>query len=177
MQEENCKINVHLLAHSTGAYVVREAFDDADDRPGVALSNWSVSQIMFIGADVSSKSMSAENAKSSSIYRHCVRLTNYSNPYDAALKLSNVKRVGVAPRVGRIGLPNEIPDNAVNVNCGAYYDKNESSIKSIGTKSHSWYIGDSKFTKDMFHTITGDIDRHSIPTRVLENEKLFLLKN
>ncbi len=75
MQEDNCQINVHLLAHSTGAYVVREAFDDADDRPSVAASNWTVSQIMFIGADVSAKSMSAHNAKSSSIYRHCVRLT------------------------------------------------------------------------------------------------------
>ncbi len=57
MQEDSCQINVHLLAHSTGAYVVREAFDDADDRPSVAASNWTVSQIMFIGADVSAKSL------------------------------------------------------------------------------------------------------------------------
>lgn len=175
MQEDKCQINVHLLAHSTGAYVVREAFDDADDRPSVAASNWTVSQIMFIGADVSSGSMSSDNAKSSSIYRHCIRLTNYSNPFDAALKLSNVKRVGVAPRVGRIGLPSVIPENAVNVNCGNYYDENESAIESIGTKSHSWYIGNEQFTKDMFFTISGDIDRHSIPTRVVKNGELYLM--
>lgn len=177
MQEDQCQINVHLLAHSTGAYVVREAFDDADDRPNIAASNWTVSQIMFIGADVSSKSMSLDNAKSSSIYRHCIRLTNYSNPFDAALKLSNVKRVGVAPRVGRIGLPSDTPENAVNVNCGNYYDENESVIEAIGTKSHSWYIGNAQFTKDMFITIAGDIDRHSIPTRVVENGELHLIKN
>ena len=30
-QTPDCAINVHLLGHSTGAYVIREAFDDADD--------------------------------------------------------------------------------------------------------------------------------------------------
>ncbi|PIE01249.1 MAG: hypothetical protein CSA81_12360 [Acidobacteria bacterium] len=177
MQTDTCQINVHLLAHSTGAYVVREAFDDADDRPSVASSNWTVSQIMFIGADVSAKSMAADNAKSSSIYRHCVRLTNYSSPFDAALKLSNVKRVGVAPRVGRVGLPSNIPENAVNVNCGHYYQKNERDIEAIGTKSHSWYIGNELFTRDMFFTLTGDIDRFSIPTRTLKNGQLYLAES
>jgi len=165
MQEQGCRINVHLLAHSTGAYVVREAFDDADDRPRVAATSWTVSQIMFIGGDVSARSMDADNAKSSSIYRHCVRLTNYSSPYDAALKLSNVKRIGVAPRVGRVGLPDHIPAKAVNVNCGPYYQAHADSMKALGTKSHSWYIGDAVFTRDMYYTIQGDIDRHAIPTR------------
>jgi len=174
MQEQGCRINVHLLAHSTGAYVIREAFDDADDRPKVAATNWTVSQIMFIGGDVSAKSMAAGNAKSSSIYRHCVRLTNYSSPYDAALKLSNVKRIGVAPRVGRVGLPDNIPANAVNVNCGLYYQAHEESIHALGTKSHSWYIGDPVFTRDMLLTIAGDIDRHAIPTREIMNGSLFL---
>jgi alpha-beta hydrolase superfamily lysophospholipase len=48
----DCDINVHLLAHSTGAYVVREAFDDADDRRAIAMVNWTASQVAFIGADV-----------------------------------------------------------------------------------------------------------------------------
>ena len=38
-QTPDCEINLHLLAHSMGAYVVREAFDDADDRPGVAATS------------------------------------------------------------------------------------------------------------------------------------------
>lgn len=32
-----------------------------------------------MGADVSSRSMSAEDSKSSSAYRHCARLTNHQN--------------------------------------------------------------------------------------------------
>ncbi len=174
MQSSDCKINVHLLAHSTGAYVVREAFDDADDRPAIADSNWTVSQIMFIGADVSAKSMAAGSSKCSSIYRHCVRLTNYSSPYDIALKLSNMKRIGVAPRAGRIGLPEHIPQNAVNVNCGDYYQENEGIIEAIGNKSHSWYIGNKAFTKDLLYTISGDIDRYQIPTRKTKNGALYL---
>jgi len=170
MQEDSCQINLHILAHSTGAYVVREAFDDADDRPRVASTNWIISQIMFIGADISAQSMSESNPKSSSLYRHCVRLTNFSNPYDSVLKLSNVKRVGVAPRVGRIGLPKDTPANAVNVNCGRYYDENKDALKS----AHSWYIGNDSFSKDMLLTISGDIDRYSIPTRNLLNGNLHL---
>jgi len=168
MQEDACRVNTHLLAHSSGAYVVREAFDDADDRPKIAASNWMVSQIMFIAADVSARSLGAGNPKSASLYRHCVRLTNYSNPYDSLLKLSNVKRLGTAPRAGRVGLPPDIPENAVNVNCGRYCDEHQNS--------HSWYIGDPHFTKDMFFTLQGDIDRHSIPTRKLVDQKLYLRK-
>ena len=68
-QQKGCELNVHLLAHSTGAYVIREAFDDADDRKSIASTNWSVSQIAFIGADVSSKSMAERDSKSVS-YTH-----------------------------------------------------------------------------------------------------------
>ena len=166
IQRSACEINVHMLAHSTGAYVVREAFDDADDRRKVAESSWTVSQILFVAADVSSNSMKANDSKSSSIYRHCVRLTNYFNPYDAVLKLSNIKRIGVAPRAGRVGLPEDASASAVNVNCGDYYTKHESKMKAVGVKSHSWYFGDKTLAKDMAFTLLGDIDRHVIPTRI-----------
>lgn len=164
-QARGCDINVHLLAHSTGAYVIREGFDDADDRRHIADKNWSVSQIAFIAADVSSRSMRADDSKSSSIYRHCVRLTNYQNPYDSVLKLSNIKRVGVAPRVGRTGLNDDAPEKAVNVNCGAYFRGLDEDPDSLGSWSHSWHFGDDHFAKDLALTLAGDIDRNYIPTR------------
>ena len=165
-QVAGCEINVHLLAHSTGAYVIREAFDDADDRPRIAAHNWTVSQVAFIAGDVSSKSMGESDSKSSSIYRHCVRLTNYASHYDKVLKLSNVKRVGVAPRVGRIGLPRDASSKAVNVDCSDYFctlEESESEFK--GTWEHSWHVGNEVFARDLYLTMCGDIDRHSIPTR------------
>lgn len=177
VQSRGCEINVHLLAHSTGAFVIREAFDDADDRIKISSSNWSVSQIAFIGADVSSKSMSTSDSKSDSVYRHCVRLTNYSNPYDSVLKLSNIKRIGVSPRVGRVGLPNDIPTKAVNVDCGSHFNTLiKSEAEYDGSFSHSWHIGDDKFAKDLFFTIQGDIDRNRIPTREIDSSGRLCLK-
>ena len=171
-QRPDCPVNVHLLAHSMGAFVLREAFDDADDR---SLDNnaWLVSQVMLIGGDVSAHSMSASDSSSTSLYRHCVRLTNYSNRHDGPLALSNVKRIGVAPRVGRIGLPGDAPEKGVNVDCSDYWKANSDQFDPIGDRSHSWHIGNAVFTKDMLDTING-IDRNSVPTRRLDGGNLIL---
>lgn len=162
-QFRGCKYNLHVVAHSMGAYVVREAFDDADDRPAVAASNWTVSQVCFVGADVSAASMRGDDSRSRSLYRHCTRLTNYQNPFDRALKLSNVKRAGVAPRAGRRGLPDESPGKASNVNCGAYFKKQVDS-----NASHSWYFEDSVFLADLAQTLSGDVDRRVIASRRID---------
>jgi esterase/lipase superfamily enzyme len=171
-QTPDCAINIHLLGHSTGAYVIREAFDDADD---ARLPNnaWYVSQIAFIGGDISSASCSASNATTDSLYRHCARLTNYSNLYDSVLKLSNAKRAGVAPRVGRIGLPPDAPAKAGNVDCSAYFQllsanpeiRAQDQTEEIGTFDHSWHIGNRIFARDLFEVLRGDLDRTVIPTR------------
>lgn len=162
MQYHECRINVHVVAHSMGAYVVREAFDDADDRPAIAETNWNVSQLCLVSADVSAGSMSANDARSRSLYRHCTRLTNYQNPYDSVLKLSDIKRAGVAPRVGRRGLPDDHPDKAVNVNCGEYFaDK----FSGTGDNGHSWQFTDPVFLEDLAQTLTGNRDRSVIGQR------------
>lgn len=167
--KKGCTINLHLLAHSTGGFIIREAFDDADDRDKIAKTNWSVSQICFVAADVSSKDMAETSSNSNSLYRHCVRLTNYHNPYDSVLKLSNVKRIGVAPRAGRVGLPESAPAKAVGVDCGARFRKVHPVSKPIvDTVSHGWYFDDPVFMKDLTYTLAGDMDRNVIPTRVTD---------
>jgi esterase/lipase superfamily enzyme len=165
LQRPDCHINLHILAHSMGCYVVREAFDDADDRPAIAAKSWSVSQVMLVSGDVSASSLRDGSSKSSSLYRHCVRLTNYYNPFDDVLSLSSVKRVGVAPRAGRVGLPSGAPSKAVNVYCGGYFKKNRASFPSGLVVGHIWYFDDSKFLEDVFHTVRGEMDRHEFPTR------------
>lgn len=176
-QTPNCTINIHLLGHSTGAYVIREAFDDADD---TALPNnaWSVSQVVFIAGDVSSGSMRESNSSTDSLYRHCYRLTNYYSKYDSALKLSNAKRIGVAPRVGRVGLPDNAPRKAVDIDCSDYYqrlsteksvfDKDQKII--LGSFDHSWHIGNKVFTSDLFEVLKGDLDREVIPSRIVSDD-------
>ena len=164
-QRPDCPLNVHLLVHSMGAFVLREAFDDADDRPAVAGHSWSVSQVMLVAADVSSVSLGLGNAKSSSLYRHCVRLTNYFNPLDEVLSLSNVKRIGVAPRAGRVGLPAARPDKAVDVYCGSYYRDHQARLGAGGAASHAWYFDDPRFMEDVALTVAGALDRAEFPTR------------
>ena len=171
-QGPGCTINIHLLGHSTGAYVIREAFDDADDSY-LSQASWLVSQIAFIGGDISSDSLSEGNSSTEAIYRHCVRFTNYSNGADSVLKLSNAKRVGISPRVGRVGLPENIPAKAANVDCTDYFSAldSEKAIRDadqkaeIGTFAHSWHIGNQVFTLDLFELLKGDLDRNLFPTR------------
>lgn len=183
-QTPDCTINIHLLGHSTGAYVIREAFDDADDAR-LANNSWVVSQVVFISGDISSSSMSQGNSSTDSLYRHCVRITNYSNLYDSVLKLSNAKRLGVSPRVGRVGLPDDVSSKAVNIDCTEYFGilnstdeiKKADQAVVLGLFDHSWHIGNKLFALDLFETIKGDIDRSIIPTRsVGTNGKLKLAR-
>ncbi len=171
-QTPDCTINIHLLGHSTGVYVIREAFDDADDAR-LANNAWTVSQVVFIGGDISSSSLSQGNSTTDSLYRYCVRLTNYSNLYDSVLKLSNAKRLGMAPRVGRVGLPDDAPSRAVNIDCSDYFAALNASkeLKQAdqgavhGTFDHAWHIGNRLFARDVFETLIGDLDRAVVPTR------------
>lgn len=48
-------------------------------------------------------------------------------------------------------------------------------MDAIGNKTHSWHIGDGVFTKDMYLTISGDVDRRFIETREDKNGELHLL--
>ena len=129
---------------------------------------------MLVSADVSAQSLSAGSSKSSSLYRHCVRLTNYSNPFDAALSLSNIKRVGVSPRVGRVGLPDDAPGKAVEVDTGAYYEANQHKFDHLPNDSHIWYFYDDTFFKDVHETVRGDVDRNRISTRAGSHNRLTL---
>ena len=166
-QDQVCDISVHTLAHSMGAFVVREAFDHADD--GMQTSaNWTVGQLVLIAGDVSAKSFFAGDPESDSTYRHCYRLTNFFSGYDEVLQISNVKRVGLAPRVGRVGLPPDVPQKAVNVDCSDYFHRTYGTsdlTPAFAVKSHSWYFSDAQFLKDLSTTLRGNVDRNYIATR------------
>ncbi|MBI4400715.1 MAG: alpha/beta hydrolase [Nitrospirae bacterium] len=182
-QQAGCRINVHVLAHSTGAYVIREAFDKADDNGRISRTNWITSQMMLIGADISSELLAAGNSASESLFRHCIRLTNYYNGNDYVLSASGAKRLGLAPRAGRVGPPQEGEGEphpkSVYIDCGNYWvklDENQATKVEGSVFAHSWYFGDPVFTLDMVETIRGEVDRHRIKTRRIENGKLVLSK-
>ncbi len=98
--------------------------------------------------------------------------------FDSVLKLSNAKRFGVAPRAGRVGLPEIAPSKAVNVNCSDYFETlskdplilQRDQLKKFGSYEHSWHIGNQIFTRDLFETLRGDLDRTVIPTRRMDEK-------
>lgn len=167
-QQQGCAISTHVLAHSTGAYVLREACDDADDRHALVTSGWMLAQVMLLAADVSASSM-GETEISASLYRHCIRLTNYANPYDAVLSISGAKRLGVSPRVGRIGLPGTAPAKAVNVDLGIYYDEHREDFAGLQNADHAFHFQSPELLRDLYLTLKGEIDRASIPTRFVDS--------
>ncbi len=168
-----CDVKVHVLAHSMGAYVVREAFDKADDSAEPSAKNWSVSQLMFCGGDVSSDSMGRSDS-SKSLYLHAIRFTNYYNRHDAILSVSGAKRIGISPRVGRVGLPQDTPSKAVDVDCSDHYDAHRDAFAAVPNKDHTFYFADRTFLRDLHQTIRGAQDRLAFDTREHRENRLHL---
>lgn len=175
-QAHPCTINVHLLGHSTGAYVIMDAFANAAKSGKLFKKPWRIGQVVFIGGDVSSASLSLTSDWAAPMYERIFRLTNYSNRFDKVLGISNMKRLGIAPRAGRVGLPVEVFSKAVNVDCSAYFrTKDPKKSTFTGTFNHSWHIGDPEFALDLALTLEGEIDRQEIPTRHNDQGRLTLI--
>lgn len=170
-----CDINVHLLGHSTGAYVIMEAFNQAQKNGALYKADWRVAQVAFVAADVSCSSLAENSEWSQAMFNRSVRLTNYSSRFDKVLGVSNAKRLGTAPRAGRIGLPENAHPKAVNVDCSEYFaSKDPCQSQFTGTFNHSWHIGDPVFALDLALTLEAGIDRHALPTRRMGPEGMLL---
>ena len=174
-QDAGCQTNVHLLGHSTGAYVIREAFYHARKNGKLHRGGWKVSQIAFVGGDIASGSLAASDSVSAAMFARSLRITNYSNCYDKVLKVSNAKRLGLRPRAGRVGAPADAHPSVVNVDCSALFPGLDPKKQPFhGTFCHSWHIGNPVFARDFAYVLHGGIDRHFIPTRKQEGGALEL---
>lgn len=168
--KEGCPVRVHVMAHSMGAFVVREAFRGADKARLAGIPNdWRIGQLVLLGADLSSRCFAAGNPDLGPTLDHAGRLTNYFSAYDEALAVSNVKNLDISSRVGRVGMPVDPPTSikALDVDCGPRYrEVPERSLKVIdGLVSHSWYFEDAVWYDDLATTLKGDWDRNVFPTR------------
>jgi esterase/lipase superfamily enzyme len=178
-QAEGCRTNVHLLGHSTGAYLIMEACAQADKQGALYKKDWRIGQVAFIGGDVSAYSLAADSAWAQPLFEHTLRLTNYSNPYDHVLAVSNAKRLGTSPRAGRVGSPRSgAHPKVVNVDCGDYFQTLDPRRQRFeGTFAHSWHIGNRVFARDLAMTLTSGIDRHALPTRLQRSDGTLALRD
>jgi esterase/lipase superfamily enzyme len=178
---QNCPIHIHIMAHSMGGFVVREAFRAVDKGRDADLANdWRIGQLVLFAADISSECFALNNADMVPVFNHCGRLTNYFSGYDEALAVSNIKNLDISSRVGRVGMPADTPahEKAVDVDCGPRYAAVPNRTLKIinGMISHSWYLEDPIWYNDLAYTLQGQIDRNSIPTRTLVGNNDFILK-
>lgn len=176
----NCPINVHVMAHSMGGFVVREAFRSVDKLRDADLANdWRIGQLVLFAADISSSSFALGNADMVPTFNHCGRLTNYFSGYDEALAVSNAKNIDISSRVGRVGMPDNTPadDKAVDVDCGPRYAAVPNRTFKVidGLVSHSWYLEDANWYDDLAYTLKGAIYRDAIPSRTLVQKNDFVL--
>ena len=175
-QAEGCRTNVHLIGHSTGAYLIMEACAQAQKKGSLFKQDWRIGQVAFIGGDISSSSLASDSAWGQSLFEHSLRITNYSNPFDHVLAISNAKRLGTSPRAGRVGVPQNPHPKVVNVNCGEYFQTlDPRKQKFEGTFAHSWHIGNRVFARDLAMTLTSGIDRNYISTRVTDSSGALML--
>lgn len=165
-QKNGCATNIHLLAHSTGAYVVQQAFCRAKTIGTLFKHDWRIGQVAFIAADLGSNSLDKDDQESAEMFKRSMRITNYSNGFDHVLAVSNAKRLGVSPRAGRVGIPKDAAPNVVNVDCSDYFcGTNPDTYPQTGTYAHSWHFANPVFARDLVLTLTGGMDRNVIPTR------------
>ena len=166
-QSPKCQVAVHVLCHSMGAYVVREALDHADDGLETG-TDWMINQLVMIAGDVEAADFVPGNKETESMLGHSYRLTNYFNKFDEVLQISNVKRAGVEPRAGRVGLPPDAPRKCVNVDCSAHFASlppPPGGPMATIPWSHGWYFADATFHADLAATLRGAVDRTVIATR------------
>ena len=176
----DCPTPVHLLAHSMGAFVLREAFRAADQshRPDLG-GPWRVAQVVLVAADLSSDSFRGDHPDMAPVFARCGRLTNHFSGHDQALAVSSLKHLDLASRVGRVGMPAGAPGSAraVDVDCGPRYlavpDRRLAELD--GLVSHSWYLEDPRWHDDLAHTLRGALGRAHFPTRSPVGENDFVL--
>ncbi len=168
-----CRMRVHVMAHSMGALVVREAFRAAAGHSPTREAAWGVTQLILFGADISSRSIAGPD--SVQLFHHAQRITNYFNRHDTALATSNAKRFMSSPRLGRHGAPKEMLDKIVDIDVTDRWkrvsDQLTDSCLEEHLLSHSFYFSDDVWIKDVVETLKGDVDRRHILTRSQHHEE------
>jgi pimeloyl-ACP methyl ester carboxylesterase len=96
-QKKDCRVAIHILCHSMGAYVVREALDHADDGLETG-TDWMVNQLVMIAGDVDAADFVAGNKDTESMLGHAYRITNFQPLRRGAASFQRQARRRCRPR-------------------------------------------------------------------------------
>lgn len=164
MPAEKCFVDVSMLAHSMGNYVLREGLDYFWKHVGYPWDDIYFAQTLMFAADIAYDSLkSGGSGQAISSFSH--RLTFYYSIHDDVLGLStSVKHFG-SRRLGRSGPESydDLPENVVGVDSSKVANPdNAEKFKADGV--HSSYRVIPDILKDFVATMSGQ-DRAAIPNR------------
>ena len=174
-QKSGCGTNVHLLGHSTGAYVIREAFYHARKKGALHRSDWKVSQVAFVGGDIASASL----AGTTRCRARCLpgRCGLPTTPIDTTRCSRSPTPSGSVSGRGSGGWASRrtpILRWSTLTAAGSSTDSTRRRRPRLGTFCHSWHIGNRVFARDLACVLQGGIDRAFIPTRRRQGDALVL---
>ncbi|MFQ5899727.1 MAG: alpha/beta hydrolase [Candidatus Methylomirabilia bacterium] len=165
MPAEECFVDVSMLAHSMGSYLLREGLNYFWKHMGYPWGDIYFAQTLMFAADIAYDSLrNGGSGQAISSFSH--RVTAYYSIHDDILGLSRgVKHFG-ARRLGRSGPAEygELPENVVGVDCSRIATP-ENAKKFRAGRVHSSYRVIPAILKEFVATMSGQ-DRAAIPNRV-----------
>lgn len=175
LQQPDCDVNLHIVAHSMGAYLLANAFHDAEHNMTLKTQSWVANQVILVSGDAPATVFTNGDSMSVALYLRSARLTNYQNAGDAVLQVSNAKRLFTHPRVGRVGLPDYIPESAINVDATGLWTGAKPTYPASDqfVESHTFWFDYKPFYVDLRYTLEGTLDRNAIPGRVATGKNRF----
>jgi len=164
MPAEKCFVDVSMLAHSMGNYVLREGLNYFWKHVGYPWDDIYFTQTLMFAADIAYDSLkSGGGGQAISSFSH--RVTFYYSNHDDVLGLSTGAKHFGSRRLGRSGPQSyeELPENVVGVDCSnVATPENATKFKAGGVHPCYRFIPD--ILKDFVATMSG-VDRAAIPNR------------
>lgn len=149
------QVPIHIIAHSTGAYIVKQAFDQTENTFDSVNTPYYLEKIIFFAGDIAQKKFYNSPDKNL-ILKHCKTFINYYNKKDEALEAANAIRLGLSPRIGQIGLLKNMSLNCCNKNFTHHYNKISVNAPNkifdpidYAYFTHMWYFEDAFWLKDL----------------------------
>jgi hypothetical protein len=151
--------NIHLIAHSMGAYLTENAF-----QPSKAIK---INHVMMAAADVDQLNYQAGSTPLTNFLGKCTDLTAYWSADDEALKESQKWQSYLPLGLGGYN-DSAIPGSCWGVQCTSYYEKHVKPFHPLPEFSHVWYLlFEPLAAANDFYTDTSEVMRgvSTAPTR------------
>lgn len=165
----NCPVNVCVVAHSMGNYVLQEALTSYSPQVGTPTNYPLLCETVMVGADVDNDVLEVGN-DGDAICRFSRRVTVYYNRFDSVLLTSQTAKHAGTQRLGRNGPADfsNLDPKVTAVDCSNVITAQgsgpiDTAIQSL-TQIHSGYFSSPSFYDDLRYTLLS-VDRSVIPTR------------